>query len=351
MRILAFHILLFLTVLPIYAQDMEKIVDLRGSWRFEIGDDTAWATPSHDDSDWQRIRVPAFWENEGYPGYDGWAWYRTRFSVPGKYRYDALYLHLGFIDDVDEVYINGHFIAFSGQPPPNYITAYADARWYYIPYEYLRFDAPNIVAVRVYDNEMGGGIIRGDIGIYRQTSYLVPDQSLRGTWKLRAGDLQEWKQPSYDDSRWPTALVPSYWETQGLPGYDGFGWYRRSFTLDEELGKERLILLLGKIDDVEEVWLNGRKIGKTGSMPEEGGYYIGSDTYDQLRAYFIPRDVLKPDGENVIAVRVYDGFLHGGIYRGPVGLIRQDRFLAWQNRRERHEKSGFERLMDALFGN
>ena len=351
MRVLTFHIFLFLAVLSVKAQDMEKIVDLNGSWRFEVGDDTAWAAPSFDDSDWQNIRVPAYWEDQGYPGYDGWAWYRTRFFLSEGYRYAALYIHLGRIDDVDEVYVNGHFIAFSGLPPPGYITAYADARWYYVPYEYLNFDSPNILAVRVYDNEMGGGIIRGDIGIYRQINYLVPDQSLRGAWKLRPGDLQEWKQPSYNDSNWASALVPSYWETQGLREYDGFGWYRRSFTLDESLENGRLVLLLGKIDDVEEVWLNGRRIGKTGSMPEEGGNFIGSDTYSQLRAYFIPRNLLSHGSENVIAVRVYDGFLHGGIYQGPVGLVRQDRFRAWQERREAQEKSGFERLMDALFGN
>jgi len=351
MRLLVLHILLLVAALPLRAQHMEKIVDLHGHWRFEIGDDTAWADPGFDDSDWQLIRVPSFWENEGYPGYDGWAWYRTRFTVPGKHRYNALYLNLGTIDDVDEVYVNGHFIGFSGSPPPNYMTAYADARWYYVPFEYLHFDAPNVLAVRVFDNEMSGGISNGDIGVYLQRNYLFPDQSLRGTWKLRAGDLQEWKQPSYDDSRWPTAFVPLYWETQGLRDYDGYGWYRRSFTLDDALADERLILLLGKIDDVDQVWLNGRSIGKTGKMPEDGGYYVGSDSYNRLRAYFIPRGILKRRGENVIAVRVYDGFLHGGIYQGPIGLIRQDRFRTWQNRHPQDEKSGFERLMDALFGN
>jgi len=45
-----------------------------------------------------------------------------------------------------------------------------------------------------------------------------------------------------------------------------------------------------------------------------------------LRAYFIPDHVLRPDSENIISVRVYDGFVDGGIYDGPIGLITQEKY-------------------------
>jgi hypothetical protein len=38
------------------AEDLRKVVDLSGYWRFSIGDDSSWASPDYDDSEWDRIR-------------------------------------------------------------------------------------------------------------------------------------------------------------------------------------------------------------------------------------------------------------------------------------------------------
>ncbi|MCB2204063.1 beta galactosidase jelly roll domain-containing protein [bacterium] len=349
-HIVLFTLLLLLPGQASRAQDMQRIVDLRGEWRFEIGDDSARARVDYGDSGWDLIHAPDAWEDQGYPGYDGWAWYRKHFRMPEGHDFDALYLFLGTIDDVDEVYVNGRLVGFQGVPPPHYMSAFADKRWYYLPYEYVNFTGDNVIAVRVYDRELSGGILRGNLGVYQQTDYLVPDQSLRGNWKLRRGDLPEWSDPTVDDSSWPDVFVPIYWETQGLRNYEGFGWYRRHFSLDPALKNETLVLLLGKIDDVDEVWLNGKRIGKTGLMPTEGGTYGHDDTYDRLRAYTVPQSLLRARGDNVIAVRVFDGFMHGGIYDGPIGLVRSTRYRNWVKRNPMKRESPFNRLMDALFG-
>ena len=34
-----------------------------------------------DDSEWEKINVPSSWENQGFHGYDGYAWYRTSFKL------------------------------------------------------------------------------------------------------------------------------------------------------------------------------------------------------------------------------------------------------------------------------
>jgi sialate O-acetylesterase len=59
------------------------------------------------------------------------------------------------------------------------------------------------------------------------------------------------------------------------------------------------------------------------------------ETYKQLRSYNIPDGVLKFGEVNTIAVRVYDGFIDGGIYEGPVGIIRQSKYQEyWSERKE-----------------
>jgi sialate O-acetylesterase len=58
------------------------------------------------------------------------------------------------------------------------------------------------------------------------------------------------------------------------------------------------------------------------------------DNWMQLRAYVIPSDILIPGQENVLAVRVEDVYMHGGIYDGPIGLVTRDKYLRWKKQRD-----------------
>jgi hypothetical protein len=307
------------------AQQYHTALDLRGEWRFEIGDDMKWADPSFDDSRWVKIRVPAHWEEQGFPGYDGYAWYRKTVTIPEDWRQKQLYLDLGQVDDCDEVYVNGFFVGFRGQFPPDYMTAYNHPRFYFLPQYCLQPGKPNVIAVRVYDSELGGGIYRGEISI-KQMDHPVPlDQELPITWRFKIGDNMDWRAPGYDDRQWESIHVPAFWETQGHRNYDGYGWYRVRFKLNPELRGQHLILFLGKIDDIDEAYLNGERIGKTGLK-----YRDNNSDFSRWRAYTIPNEKIYPDRENVIAVRVYDGFMHGGIYIGPVGIMTREKYLDWE---------------------
>ena len=108
--------------------EWDKVIDLEGRWKFSIGDDSLWANPKYDDDGWEGVIAPSSWENEGYHGYNGYAWYRKHFNVRSKYKNQTLNLHLGTIDDVDEVYINGNLIGFSGSFPPHYETPRKNVR-------------------------------------------------------------------------------------------------------------------------------------------------------------------------------------------------------------------------------
>jgi len=331
------------------ANDLQLLHLLEGQWKIELGDNSAWREADFDDRRWTQVIVPAAWEDEGFPGYDGYAWYRVKFRVPLEWRGKTLLLRLGHIDDADEVYVNGKFVGFQGSFPPGYVTAYDVPREYYLPWEYLTPETENVLAVRVYDNELTGGIVYAGyqrrIGIYEDPAMIVPELSLTGDWKFMPGDREEWAEPVYNDSSWHPVYVPAYWETQGFRGLDGFAWYRRPFHVPPELAGQTLVLLLGKIDDADQTYLNGRLIGKTGIMPP-GPFRIGSDDYQNLRAYTMPASSLSASGENVLAVRVFDGFLHGGIYSVPVGITTRERYLAWSQGKE--GSRGRTWILDAL---
>jgi sialate O-acetylesterase len=94
------------TVLGVEAksQDQTMLLDLRGKWRFEIGDDPARANPSFNDASWVDISVPSPWEDQGFPGYDGFAWYRKHFTADPQWEGKVLYLSMGKIDDADDCF-------------------------------------------------------------------------------------------------------------------------------------------------------------------------------------------------------------------------------------------------------
>lgn len=328
------------------AEEWTKIIDLKGYWKFTIGDDLKWAEPDYDDSKWERITVPASWESEGFHGYNGYAWYRISFDYPSAADDYSLHIYLGYIDDVDEVYLNGKLIGKSGGFPPDYYTAYDAQRSYPIPDKYLKKGNKNTIAVRVYDSQLSGGILRGDIGIYAYTDGMKLDINLEGEWKFKTGDDEKWGEKNFDDSKWEKIFVPGTWETRGWIDYDGIAWYRLKFYLPANYKDEKLILVLGKIDDVDEAYLNGSKIGSTGDIYNAMNYSNFGEEWDQFRGYYIPNELLKPGEENTIAVRVYDGYLNGGIYEGPVGIIKQDKYREyWKNRKQKNN------IWDLIFGN
>lgn len=328
-----------------HANDYRILLDLRGKWQFEIGDDPKWADPSFNDADWVKIRVPGQWEGQGFPGYDGYAWYRKTVDIPQDWARKQLYLDLGNVDDVDEVYVNGYFIGFRGQFPPDYVSAYNHDRFYYLPQYCLRPGKPNVIAVRVYDSELGGGIYRGEISIKEPTHPFFVDQEFPSIWKFRVGDSSAWKSPGFDDRGWEDVRVPAFWETQGHKQYDGVAWYRLKFRVNADLKGERLILFLGQIDDVDETYLNGERIGKTGQK-----FTVNNRDFRVWRAYTIPSEKLLVDKENTLAVRVYDGFMHGGIYTGPIGLVKRETYLGWEKYKEpSSQKKGWQKLLEWMF--
>jgi len=236
-------------------------------------------------------------------------------------------------------------IGFVGKFPPDFYTGAGVSFQCPVPRDYLLYDSDNVLAVRVYDQYQAGGIVRGDVGLYESREFISPEFDLSGRWKFKTGDDEEWAKPCFDDSKWQEIKVPLFWEAQGYRDYDGFAWYRMRFKVPASLTGERLMILLGRIDDIDEAYLNGELIGRTGSMRRSIGRVNPSTEWQQERAYVLPTSLLATDRENVLAVRVLDVWQHGGIYDGPVGLIKKSRYLSWKDRRS----SIWERLRDLLF--
>lgn len=79
--------------------------------------------------------------------------------------------------------------------------------------------------------------------------------------------------------------------------------------------RDGFVLDLGKIYDVDESYVNGKLIGKTGSFPPE---YISMG--GERRVYYVPRSSLEE--KNILAVRVFNGVGMGGMIDVPMVPLR-----------------------------
>ncbi len=142
--------------------------------------------------------------------------------------------------------------------------------------------------------------------------------ALDSGWFFSKGDNPAWKDaaPAEASRDFP---VGRKWEECGLEGYDGYGWYFRNVTPPPALLGRPVVLFLGKIDDADEVFVNGRKVGGLGSFPP-----AFATAWNTNRHYLLPAGALKP-GTNLVAVRVYDGGGGGGLHHGiPVLQTEED---------------------------
>ena len=141
--------------------------------------------------------------------------------------------------------------------------------------------------------------------------------------RFRKGDDPAWSAFAHDDSAWRKVSFDQPWEELGLGQVNGMGWYRLHVVIPSSLKKgkvEAILLDLGAIDDSDEAWVNGYRVGKTGTFPEDPGGY--SSEWGKRRYYVVDPKWVRWDRENVIAVRVYNYGDPGGFYRGAVKIVK-----------------------------
>lgn len=147
MHVLSLALLLLCSTGPAAAQPRIVAVDLNeaaatltGPWRFHVGDNTRWADPGFDDSNWELVDLAApasatdgdvglpnyapGWSARGHEGYYGYAWYRIHLSIRAPASGPLALLGPWDVDSAYQVYANGRLLGgvgdFSGVTPTAY---------------------------------------------------------------------------------------------------------------------------------------------------------------------------------------------------------------------------------------
>jgi uncharacterized membrane protein len=141
--------------------------------------------------------------------------------------------------------------------------------------------------------------------------------SLRREWRYATGDDPLRAAPSFDDSSWARLRVPT-----GTGRRDDAGeitWFRLRVRVGEEaLRSGRTALLIGKVDSSYEVYAGGLYLGGVGRLPPDPEI-----DYDRHGLYTVPPAAIAPDGELVIALRIYKS----PQTRGTLGVPHEGPFL------------------------
>ncbi len=124
------------------------------------------------------------------------------------------------------------------------------------------------------------------------------------------GDNAIWAQSTHDFSLWKTMELPQLWENAGLIDLDGIIWFQTDFELDEDEAKNTISIHLGRIDDSDNTYLNGIKVG---GMVEK---------YNIDRIYPVESGTATT-GKNVLVVRVEDLRFVGGFSSSKADLYIQ----------------------------
>jgi hypothetical protein len=126
--------------------------------------------------------------------------------------------------------------------------------------------------------------------------------SLNGRWQYQQG--QAGQTPPFGQDLPQTILVPFAPESplSGIGREDGWGWYRRTFTVPPAWSGEHVLLNFGAVDWQARVYVNGKLAGS-----HEGDYDSFSLDVTQH---------LNPSGPNELVVGYYDPF---GAAGEPVG--------------------------------
>lgn len=121
-----------------------------------------------------------------------------------------------------------------------------------------------------------------------------------------SGDQGIWADPEYKDKLWKNVQLPVMFEKIGLDNTFGVVWFRRDIEIPESLSGKDAVLKLGSVDDEDETFVNGQRVG-------------GYANREKAREHEVPGSLIKA-GRNTIAIRVINWNGPGG-FAGDMPMV------------------------------
>lgn len=143
--------------------DLERQIKLLQKNITDSLPENEWKNPAYNGIAWPKISVSETWESQslGLDELDGIVWYRKEITLDANTVSQPLVLSLGKIDDNDTTYVNGVLVGAT--------NSYNTDRIYNVPAGVFK-EGRNLIAVRVEDNNGGGGFYGDSTSIQLKTA-------------------------------------------------------------------------------------------------------------------------------------------------------------------------------------
>ena len=123
------------------------------------------------------------------------------------------------------------------------------------------------------------------------------------------GVAGHWSEPGFADTTWTPASLHDVFARLAVPATQAVVWLRREIELPDPLPAGGARVLLGIVEKMDTVWINGRQVG-------------ASAWVENPRAYPLRGGTLRP-GRNQITIRVLKTAADGGFRSPPESLHLQ----------------------------
>jgi len=117
---------------------------------------------------------------------------------------------------------------------------------------------------------------------------------IAGSWRLSGRDDSSFAQPGFDDRGWKPFPLP---RKTVLPV--GTYWLRRQIDIPSGIATDDLVLTLGSVSEVYEVFVNGKRIAARGEQKLSQSFVARPESFS------VPAGVVRPGEKLTLALRVW----------------------------------------------
>jgi len=300
------------------------------SWKFSA--EAPETAPNFDDSSWQlanhtsttnpNVPLTSTLLMDDYGFHYGYVWYRGHFTATGAESGITLEARQSY-----SVYLNGVYLGSGDESLADPPHPYAAPHSFAFPPGVLRPAQDNVLSVLTESLGHDEGWLAGPVAQSPQgiLSATMNDSPTPITWRIQGatggeqpgdterglmnasglfGERQGWYRPAFDDRFWSTITTPDNWQArdQAAP----IGWYRTHFRLAVPSGIQAPMgLLIPHVSDTATIWLNGWLVGRY--WEQKGPQHL----------FYLPSGILKPSGDNLLAIAVWNRGGVGGLTATP----------------------------------
>jgi beta-galactosidase GanA len=295
--------------------------------------------PAFDDSAWQiadkpstnpNLQPPSTLPMDDYGFHYGFVWYRGHFTATGAETSFTIVARHSY-----SVYVNGTYIGGGDAPLTDPPHPYGQVTSFSLPRSLLHTGQDNVIAVLTESLGHDEGWIAGPAAQSPQGILLANfgDVQTPITWRIQGaaggenpadttrglfnasglyGERSGWYLPSFDDSQWSQVSLPDDWQQRGVT--NAVGWYRTHFHLNVPAGADAPIgITIPHAADKAVIWVNGWLLGRY--WEQKGPQH----------EFYLPAGVLHTNGDNTVAIAVWNRGHDGGLNSVPsLAAYQQD---------------------------